>query len=195
MLEVSRLLVKKQGQPICQLEHLAVNPGETVTVTGANGTGKSTLLRVIAGFELSYSGTMNSSWSIKDRVYVHQNPVMFQGSVERNVEFGLRARGFTAQNRLQKTTEVMERLRCRHLLTADATKLSAGERRRVALARAIVLAPALLLLDEPFAELDASGVEVVCQVLTALDSAVLIASPLSIPSELQSSNIVLRKPD
>ena len=195
MLEVTRLLVEKQGQPICQVEHLLVNPGERVTITGANGTGKSTLLRVIAGLEPSYSGTLVSSWSIADRVYVHQNPIMFQGSVERNVGFGLKSRGFSSQNRMKKTTEVMERLQCRHLLAANATQLSAGERRRVALARAIVLAPALLLLDEPFAELDSSGVEVVCQVLKALDSTVLIASPVSVPSKLQSTTVVLHKPE
>jgi tungstate transport system ATP-binding protein len=195
MLEVTRLLVEKQGQPICQVEHLLVNPGERVTITGANGTGKSTLLRVIAGLEPSYSGTLVSSWPIADRVYVHQNPIMFQGSVERNVGFGLKSRGFSSQNRMKKTTEVMEHLQCRHLLAANATQLSAGERRRVALARAIVLAPALLLLDEPFAELDSSGVEVVCQVLKALDSTVLIASPVSIPSKLQSTTVVLHKPE
>ena len=194
MLELTNLLVEKQSQPVCQLSHLIVKAGDRLTITGENGSGKTTLLRVIAGLERNFTGTMKSEWPLQQRVYVHQNPIMFQGSVQHNVSFGLKARGMSAVNRLKKMTDVMEQLNCRHLLTADANRLSAGERRRVALARAIIIAPALLLLDEPFAELDSSGVDVVCQTLATLESAVVIASPVSVPSGIQTSTLVLHKP-
>jgi tungstate transport system ATP-binding protein len=194
MLELTDLLVEKRSQPVCQLSHLVVKAGDRLMITGENGAGKSTLLRVIAGLEPKFSGRLNSNWPLQQRVYVHQNPVMFQGSVQRNVSFGLKARGMSTAHRLKKTIAVMEQLNCRHLLTADANRLSAGERRRVALARAIIIAPALLLLDEPFAELDAGGVDVVGQTLATLDAAVVIASPVCIPSAIQASTLVLQKP-
>ena len=168
--------------------------GDRLTITGENGVGKSTLLRVIAGLEQSFTGTVETQWNLNQRVYVHQDPIMFHGSVQQNVEFGLKSRGVSKSSCKEQAIEMLTRLKCCHLHSSDATRLSSGERRRVALARALVIKPSLLLLDEPFAELDSTGIDAVLQVLESLSSAILVASPTGAPSLLRSESLLLRPP-
>ena len=79
---------------------------------------------------------------------------MFHGSVQQNVEFGLKSRGVSKSCCKEQSLEMLERLKCCHLHSSDATRLSSGERRRVALARAIIREPEILLYDEPTSGLD-----------------------------------------
>ncbi|MEC7109628.1 MAG: ATP-binding cassette domain-containing protein, partial [Planctomycetota bacterium] len=85
MLRIQGLQVEKQGQLLCHVETLKVEFGDRLTITGENGAGKSTLLRVIAGLERTFSGTVQTKLDLNQRVYVHQDPVMFHGSVQQNV--------------------------------------------------------------------------------------------------------------
>lgn len=195
MLRIQDLQVKKQGHLLCHVETLNVESGDRLTITGENGAGKSTLLRVIAGLERTFSGTVHTKWELNQRVYVHQDPVMFHGSVQQNVEFGLKSRGVPKSCCKEQSIEMLERLKCSHLHSSDATRLSSGERRRVALARAIVINPSVLLLDEPFAELDSTGIDAVLQVLESLPSTILVASPTGSPSPLRSESFLLRPPE
>ena len=195
MLRIQGLQVEKQGHLLCHVETLKVELGDRLTITGENGAGKSTLLRVIAGLERTFRGTVQTKLDLNQRVYVHQDPVMFHGSVQQNVEFGLKSRGASKSCCKEQSLEMLERLRCCHLHSSDATRLSSGERRRVALARAIVINPPLLLLDEPFAELDSTGIDAVLEVLESLPSAILIASPTGSPSLLRSESFLLRPPE
>ncbi|MEC7977362.1 MAG: ATP-binding cassette domain-containing protein, partial [Planctomycetota bacterium] len=77
MLRIQGLQVEKQGQLLCHVETLKVEFGDRLTITGENGAGKSTLLRVIAGLERTFSGTVQTKLDLNQRVYVHQDPVMF----------------------------------------------------------------------------------------------------------------------
>jgi tungstate transport system ATP-binding protein len=169
---------------------LALQAGRRYVLTGPNGSGKTTLLRMLAGLEpmdsgfVSFrgqnprSGSLPMTWR-REIVYVHQQPYLFHGSIASNLEYGLRLRGIAGA---QRRSCVQDALRWAGLIehaAVPAQKLSGGEAQRLALARAKLLSPALLLLDEPTANLDGASRAQVLELLTALcldDHTVVIAT-------------------
>lgn len=150
------------------LAALDLNAGESYALTGENGAGKSTLLRILAGLETPDRGEGQygeqrfnwqpyPDWLRREVIYVHQQPYLFHTSVIDNIAYGLRARGVERGERERRVAEAIGWARLEHLLGTPPQKLSGGEKQRVALARAWVLAPRILLLDEPTANLDAES--------------------------------------
>ena len=138
-----------------------VRPGELVSVVGASGCGKSTLLKIIAGLTDATSGRVQ----VGGREVSKPNPdlvgVVFQEDallpwyrIGDNVALGLAAKGVSASERDERVTHALERVGLRDFAQAYPRELSGGMRQRAALARGLVLEPAVLLLDEPFAALD-----------------------------------------
>ncbi|HEU5150294.1 MAG TPA: ABC transporter ATP-binding protein [Iamia sp.] len=139
---------------------LEVGEGEFVSVVGPSGCGKSTLLRIIAGLIAPSSGEIEIGRNDPDRTLMamvfQDHSVYPWKTVERNVRFGLdvERRGSRAE-RDRLVAEYLERLGLSAFARAYPQTLSGGMRQRVAIARALVLQPELLLMDEPFASLDA----------------------------------------
>lgn len=145
---------------------LAVQPGETLSIVGPSGSGKTTTLRLIAGFEsvdageISLRGTVVSGRKTnvppeRRRVgIVFQEHALFpHKTVGENVAFGLHNLG--SDERAVRLAEALELVRLTRLEGRYPHELSGGEQQRVALARALAPNPAVLLLDEPFSNLDA----------------------------------------
>ena len=158
IVQIDALRVKRAGRTICSVDRLRVCAGAVLAVVGPNGCGKSTLLRVMAGLERLEYGALLRDVEATDCVYVHQRPVLFRGTVLANVVYGLRARGLPRAACERQARLWLDRLGAADLASRRTARLSGGERRRVALARALVLEPKLLLLDEPFNELDEEGI-------------------------------------
>jgi putative spermidine/putrescine transport system ATP-binding protein len=142
---------------------LTVGKGELVAVLGSSGSGKTTLLRMIAGFESVSEGSIElfgrdvSRLSPADREIgmVFQNyALMPHLTVRRNIEYGLRMRGWARADRHQRVQEMMERMRLGKLGDRLPRQLSGGQQQRVAIARALAYSPKLLLMDEPMGALD-----------------------------------------
>ncbi len=144
---------------------IALEPGQCHVLSGRNGTGKTTLMKILAGLECPDAARVNLDGQPKlwrhvrrilrrDVVYLHQYAYMFDASVEDNVGYGLRASRLPAGERRARIAEALERVDLPHLAGANARTLSGGERQRVALARAWVLQPRVMLLDEPTANMD-----------------------------------------
>ncbi len=126
---------------------LAIRPGEFVVLLGRSGSGKSTLLRTLAGLDTAPAGVLKVPAS---RAVVFQEPRLLPWKrVWQNVVLGLRAPTRQAAEAALREVEMA------HRMDAWPLTLSGGEAQRAALARALVREPALLLLDEPFAALDA----------------------------------------
>jgi len=178
IVEIAELRVVKAGRPICSVRELIVSECERVAIVGPNGCGKTTLLRVLARLERDYAGVCRVAVPPRDRIYLHSAPFLFRGSVLDNAAYGLAARGVRAAQRRDQARQWLDALSIGQLSDRPAADLSSGERKRLALARALAVQPQLLLLDEPFAELDAPGIELVCRALDrATGSTILIASP------------------
>jgi ABC-type sulfate/molybdate transport systems ATPase subunit len=162
-LELRDVAVVAGGRTILGLDHLALAPGETLCVLGANGAGKSTLLRVAGGLrapargELRLDGVPATAAQIRAvTAAVLQRPLLRRGATARtNVETGLRFARVPREERRRRTDEWLVRLDLAGLAKRRASALSGGEAQRVSIARALVLAPRILLLDEPFSALDA----------------------------------------
>jgi len=193
MIDINHLRVTKGGRTICSVPELDVARGERVALLGPNGSGKTTLLRVLAGLETDYEGECNVEATPKRRVYVHQSPYMFRGTVLANVAYGLRANGIRRSESRQSVLDWLERLGLQDLADQRAARLSGGEQRRVALARAMILQPQLLLLDEPLADMDEAGAIAVAAALDKLpESTILVASPSPLPHGLTSREHTLK---
>jgi molybdate transport system ATP-binding protein len=151
---------------------LLVASGETVVVVGPNGAGKSTMLRALAGLvpledgRISLYGMQLDDVRTKTRVpverrsigFVFQDYLLFPHlSVLDNVAFGLRAHGRNRASARKEAAEWLARMDLSEHTHARPRALSGGEAQRVALARALAIRPRLLLLDEPFAALDAGA--------------------------------------
>ena len=142
---------------------LKIHPGEFCTLLGASGSGKSTILRVIAGFETLDSGRLEindedmSKMSIAERNIgmVFQNYALFPHmDVFQNIAFGLEMRKLDKSQIKEKVNEVLELVGLTNQKNRLPSALSGGQQQRVALARAIVIEPKILLMDEPLGALD-----------------------------------------
>lgn len=142
---------------------LEIPSGEFFSMLGPSGSGKTTVLRIIAGFETATSGKVLLEGSDvtdlapfdRDVNTVFQDYALFPHmSIQANVEYGLRARGLPKAERAKLASEAIESVKLSHLADRLPHQLSGGQRQRIALARALVLRPKVLLLDEPLGALD-----------------------------------------
>jgi len=148
------------GLPVLEGINLDVQPGEIVALLGKSGSGKSTMLRCIAGLVLPSSGTV----TYRGKPLHGINPgvsLVFQTfallpwlTVQQNVELGLEAQGIPPDERAQRALEAIDLIGLDGFESAFPKELSGGMRQRVGFARALVVEPDLLLMDEPFSALD-----------------------------------------
>jgi NitT/TauT family transport system ATP-binding protein len=151
------------GTQLLALEniHLKVNPGEFVCVVGPSGCGKSTLLHLIAGLQQPTSGNVLIDDKAvdgpgTDRILIFQELGLFPWlTVGENVEFGMKMKGISKAERHEKTQYYLRLVHLGKFKDSYIHQLSGGMRQRVALARALATEPDVLLMDEPFAALDA----------------------------------------
>ena len=138
--------------------------GELLCLLGPSGCGKTTTLKMIAGLEAPDAGRVwfggrdvtETKPEQRDAVLVFQNNLLFPFmTVEENVGFGLRMRGRPKHEIQRRVGEMLETVRLEGLGRRKPQELSGGQKQRVALARALVIEPSVLLLDEPFSNLDA----------------------------------------
>jgi len=140
---------------------LSVAPGEVVALVGANGSGKTTLLRLIAGLlpleqgTISIDGRPAAAGRADIGIAFQDARLLPWRSAARNVSLPLELAGAAVGPARAAAVAALERVAARHLADRPPATLSGGERQRVALARALVRGPRLVLLDEPFAALDA----------------------------------------
>lgn len=142
---------------------LVVEPGASLCVIGHSGSGKTTLLRLAAGLESPTSGRVllngTSPASIaprqRDLAFAPQAPVLFPHlNVRQNLTLGPQLRKVSRAETERRVQQVSQGLRIGDLLQRFPHELSGGQRQRVSLGRALSVRPGLLLLDEPFANLD-----------------------------------------
>jgi len=173
--EILRLegIAKEYGAtPVLDIPELFVEKGSVHALVGPNGSGKTTLLEIAALIGEPSRGTVHllgeDATTDKTRrrklrravTLVDQNPYLFDTTVSRNIAFGLEARGLERDAINRRVGEALESVGLGPFADRGASGLSAGETQRVALARAVALRPALLLLDEPTANVDLFHVQI-----------------------------------
>ncbi len=162
-IRLERLAKSFGGQPVVKPTSLEVRDGELFVLLGASGSGKSTILRMVAGLTAPDSGAIR----LHERDVTHLPPqargigFVFQNysifrhmSVGENIEFPLKIRKVAPAERARRREELLDRVGLGGFGNRYAHQLSGGQQQRVALARALVHEPSVLLLDEPFGALD-----------------------------------------
>lgn len=152
-------------EPVLSHISFSVEKGEIISILGPSGSGKSTLLRLIAGLEIPTAGTfqLDGKQLFSDHLYVQPEKrgigMVFQDyalfphmTVEENIAFGLSK--MRRSEKKERVKEVLELVELAGFEKRYPHQLSGGQQQRIALARAIAPQPALILLDEPFSNLD-----------------------------------------
>ncbi|WP_117235430.1 energy-coupling factor ABC transporter ATP-binding protein [Vibrio maerlii] len=167
------LSMRFEERVLFHIPELSIGPNDAIYLTGGNGVGKTTLLKILSGLLTPSSGSVSlpkrNLWqrmfgaSRPDVIYLHQSPYLFDGSVYDNVAYGLKYRKKNESSETDSCThaKIINALRMVGLETLakeHVCVLSGGERQRVAMARAWVLKPSILLMDEPSASLDDESV-------------------------------------
>jgi cobalt/nickel transport system ATP-binding protein len=166
---------------------LSIAAGEAVALLGANGSGKTTLLlhlngllrgegKVTVGGELLTNATVGRIRERVGLIFQDSDDQLFMPTVWEDVAFGLRQRGMGAEESRSSAEAMLEKLGIRKLAERPPYQLSAGEKKRVALAGVLVLEPELLVLDEPTTFLDPPGQRELIGLLRELPQAKLVAT-------------------
>lgn len=149
------------------IPQLSLNPGEAVYLTGANGIGKTTLLKILSGLIKPTQGKVVglSPWyqqvygrRSQQAVYLHQSPYLFDTTVFKNIYYPIRFDSGLKRDKRAKALDAIRRVGLEHLTHEHISILSGGEKQRVAMARAWVTHPQILLMDEPSASLDQESI-------------------------------------
>ncbi|WP_424969679.1 ATP-binding cassette domain-containing protein [Dinoroseobacter sp. S76] len=159
-LAVQDISLTLRGTRLLDTLSLAIQPGRKTVILGANGAGKSLLLRVLHGLITPDSGAVSWEGGPLDataraaQAMVLQRPVLLRRSVLGNLRFALSVRGVRGKARVAREAEALARAGLSDLAHRPARVLSGGEQQRLAVARALSTQPRMLLLDEPTASLD-----------------------------------------
>jgi tungstate transport system ATP-binding protein len=164
MIQIRDLLIERNGRDALHIDSLDLQRGEALMIVGPNGAGKSTLLLALARLlkpsrgEILYEGKSLKQWNeleYRRKIsFVFQAPLLMDMTVAQNVALGLKFRGTPREETQERVEKWMKQLGVESLSKRRAGQISGGEAQRVSLARAFVLEPELLLLDEPFGALD-----------------------------------------
>ncbi|MCK5668140.1 MAG: ABC transporter ATP-binding protein [Gammaproteobacteria bacterium] len=154
---------------VLDIEQQSFEQGKITALVGANGAGKSTLLGLLSFISeaelgaIEFSGekvTKNNQASLRKSVgLVQQNPYLIKGSVIKNIELGLKFRHVKPAVRESRAKDMLRILKIENLADRSVKSLSGGEAQKVAIGRALVLDPKVILLDEPFTYLDREFVD------------------------------------
>lgn len=156
MLEVLNLTLSYGGEPVLEDASIAVAEGQFVSLVGPSGSGKSSILRAVMGLQRPSAGTVELAIPEHDVGILFQDDALLPWRTAReNVGLGLRIRGKARREADAEAELWLERLGLYGLSERYPRSLSGGQRKRVALAQVLALRPRLLLMDEPFASLDA----------------------------------------
>jgi tungstate transport system ATP-binding protein len=181
-LEARGLSVVLSGQRVLDRIDLTIGPHARLAVLGANGAGKSVLLRALHGLISPSSGQITwggQSRRPREQAMVFQRPVMLRRSALANVEYPLAVRGIGKEDRRLHALQALERVGLSNLAHRQARVLSGGEQQRLALARAWALRPLVLFLDEPTASVDpaaAAEIERLMQEIHAAGAALVMTT-------------------
>lgn len=180
ILEVSHIEKSHGKNPVLKGLSFAVNAGEIVGLLGANGAGKSTTFRIIMGVfppdsgQIFLNGESLSNLPIDQRAklgigYLSQEPSLFQSlSVEENLLCILELLVLSKEKRKEKLENLLDELNIKHLRKKKAKDLSGGEKRRLEITRTLIRDPKVILLDEPFANIDPLSIEEVKSLMKTL---------------------------
>lgn len=142
---------------------IEIRAGEFFSMLGPSGSGKTTVLRMIAGFEEPSAGKilLHATDVTRSAPFDREVNTVFQDyalfphyTIAENVAYGLRVRGISKSERQRLVAESLEQVQLAHVANRLPSQLSGGQRQRIALARALILRPKVLLLDEPLGALD-----------------------------------------
>ena len=165
MLELRNVVKSYEGKSLLTYISFTVSQGETVCLLGASGSGKSTILRMIAGLDFPERGAilLNGLDLVQTPPHLRDFGLVFQDyglfphlNVFDNIAFGLKMRNVPAEEIKQRVTLLLEQINLSGFETRSIIDLSGGEQQRVALARALATQPRLLMFDEPLGALDRS---------------------------------------
>jgi tungstate transport system ATP-binding protein len=163
-IELKEVIVKSNGRIILNIPHAMIPADRITAVIGPNGAGKTTLLKLLDGLILPDSGTVSYSFNTNIALVLHHTP-MIKASTKTNISLIQDAHPTITSTEID---QVLERVGLHHLASSPAHKLSAGERQKLCLGRAILQKPNLVLLDEPTANLDPNTTEQVENIVREL---------------------------
>ena len=165
-IELRDITVKSNGRIILNIQH-AIIPADRITACiGPNGAGKTTFLKLLDGLIKPDTGTVSYSFAKKTALVLHHTP-MIKASTRANISM---VRDTDPTITAAEIEQVIEQVGLGNLVSSPAHKLSAGERQKLCLARAILQKPNLVLLDEPTANLDPNTTEQVEEIIRKFDT-------------------------
>ncbi|MCZ4294197.1 energy-coupling factor ABC transporter ATP-binding protein [Vibrio sinaloensis] len=185
-----QLSMRFKERVLFHIPTLNIGPNDAIYLKGDNGVGKTTLLKILSGLIKPTTGKVvapSDSWrnrlfsrsGRKNVIYLHQSPYLFDGTVYQNVAYGIRYQKETAKDKRAQVITALRMVGLETLADEHISVLSGGEKQRVAMARAWILKPSILLMDEPSASLDQESIDrlvIMAQDLLERGSSLVITS-------------------
>lgn len=176
MIKINDLRKIYDGKQVLNVEELEIPRGEIFGIVGGNGSGKTTMLKIISKLIKSDGGMIETSIELDEMVYLFQKPHLFNTSVYNNIAYPLKFRKIPKDKIEKSVNKMIELFNLSHLMHQNATKLSGGEMQKVNLARALVFEPKLILLDEPTANIDTKATQQIEEILKQLGLSIVLVT-------------------